>query len=118
LLTQIIKDRYNCGTIGFHVTDKRARDINYAMNTYDLPTSDEIVYHARRDMLKEGFTGLKVYGHDELFLMKADHKVAEEELTEDMTKMTAAAIAKQFTKHLSAKKTSRILLNRFVGVVA
>lgn len=118
LLTQLIKDRYNCGTIGFHVTDKRARDINYAMATYDLETNDQIVYDARRDMLKEGFTGLKVFGHDELFLLKADHKVSEEELTEDMTKMTAAAIAKQFSKHLSAKKTSRILLNRFVGVVA
>jgi hypothetical protein len=118
MLTQLIKDRYDCGTIGFHVTDKRARDINYAMATYDLSTNDQIVYDARRDMIKEGFTGLKVFGHDELFLLKADHKVAEEELNEDMTKMTAAAIAKQFTKHLSAKKTSRILLNRFVGVVA
>lgn len=118
LLTQLIKDRYDCGTIGFHVTDKRARDINYAMATYDLETNDQVVYNARRDMLKEGFTGLKVFGHDELFLLKADHKVAEEDLSEDMTKMTAAAIAKQFSKHLSAKKTSRILLNRFVGVVA
>lgn len=118
LITQMIKDRYNCGTIGFHVTDKRARDINYAMATYDLETNDQIVYEARRDMLKEGFSGLKVYGHDELFLLKADHKVDETELSDNMTGMTATAIAKQFTKHLSAKKTSRILLNRFVGVVA
>jgi len=118
LITEMIKDRYKCGTIGFHVTNKRARDINYAMATYDLQTNDQVVYESRRDMLKEGFTGLKVYGHDELFLIKCDHKVAEEELDDNMTKMSAAAIAKQFTKHLSAKKTSRILLNRFVGVVA
>jgi hypothetical protein len=118
LLTKLIKDRYNCGTIGFHVTDKRSRDINYAMNTYLLPTNDVVVYNVRRDMLKEGFAALDVEGHDELFLLKSDHKVDEQELTEDMTKMTAAAIAKQFGKHLSAKKTSRVLLNRFVGVVA
>ena len=118
LLTQMIKDRYNCGSIGFHVTNKRSREINYAMATYNVQTSDSIVYQVRRDLLKEGFYGLEVYGHDELFLLKADHKVNEEELNDNMTKMSAAAIAKQFSKHLSSKKTSRVLLNRFVGVVA
>lgn len=118
LLSQMIKDRYNCGVIGFHVTMKRARDINYAMVTYGLPTSDIVVHDARREMLKEGFSGLTVYGHDELFLMRSDFEVVEEELSGNMTTMSASAIARQFTKHLQSRKTSRILLNRFVGVVA
>jgi hypothetical protein len=118
VLTQMIRDRYNCGTIGFHVTKSGGRDIGYAIKTYGLGTGATDVVAIKRDMIKEQFAAINVYGHDELFLLRANMKISEEELKEDMTNMTAAAIAKNFTKHLSAKKTSRVLLNRFVGVVA
>jgi Mg-chelatase subunit ChlD len=118
VLTQMIRDRYNCGTIGFHVTKSGGRDIGYAIKTYGLGTGATDVVAIKRDMIKEQFAAINVYGHDELFLLRANMKISEETLKEDMTNMTAAAIAKNFTKHLSAKKTSRVLLNRFVGVVA
>lgn len=118
VLTQMIRDRYNCGTIGFHVTKSGGRDIGYAIKTYGLGTGAADVVTIKRDMIKEQFAAINVYGHDELFLLRANMKISEEELKEDMTNMTAAAIARNFTKHLSAKKTSRVLLNRFVGVVA
>lgn len=118
LLTQMIRDRYNCGTIGFHVTKSSGRDIGYALRTYGSSLAAVDVVAVKRDMLKEQFAGISVYGHDELFLLRANMKISEEELAKDMADMTAAAIAKNFSKHLSAKKTSRVLLNRFVKVVA
>jgi hypothetical protein len=118
LITRLIKDRYNCGVIGFHVTAHRARDIQYALKTYELESSQDQVYNARRDMLKDNFAGLTVYGHDEMFLMKADIKIEDDKLDENLKNSSAASIAKKFSKYLTGKKTSRVLLNRFVEVVA
>jgi len=68
--------------------------------------------------LKDQFAPLVVQGHNELFLLRDTIKVDDTEIVEDMSKMTAAAIARNFTKHMSGKKTSRVLLNRFVSVIA
>jgi len=118
MLTQMIRDRYNCGTIGFHVAKSGGRDVAMALNTYGATLSSVDVVTVKRDMIKDQFAALTVYGHDELFLLRANMKISDEQLKEDMTNMSAAAIAKNFSKHLSAKKTSRVLLNRFVKVVA
>lgn len=118
LLTKLIKDRYDCGMIGFHVTNHRARDIQYALKTYGLESEQSAVYDIRRDMLKDNFAGLNVYGHDEMFLLKADIQIEDEELDKSLQNASAASIAKKFGKYLTGKKTSRVLLSRFVEVVA
>jgi len=118
VLTEMIRDRHNCATIGFHVTYTASRMLAYALKSYGLNYSNDDVYVARRALLKDQFAPIKVQGHSELFLLRDTIKVEEGTLASDMTKMTAAAIARNFTKTMSGKKTSRVLLNRFVSIVA
>lgn len=118
VLTEMIRDRHNCATIGFHVTYTASRQLAYALRSYGLDYTNDSVYVARRALLKEQFSPLSVQGHSELFLLRDTIKVQEATMAEDMTKMTAAAIARNFTKNMTGKKTSRVLLNRFVSVIA
>lgn len=118
VLTEIIRDRYECNVIGFHVVKTNPRHLHGVLSTYGVNSGDSDVYTVRRDLTKEQFAAVKVAGHDEMFLLRSNMKVDDTQLVADMKDMSAAAIARNFTKHMSGKKTSRVLLNRFIGVVA
>lgn len=118
VLTEITRDRYECNVIGFHVVKTNPRHLFGVLSTYGVNSGDADVYNVRRDLTKEQFAAVKVAGHDEMFFLRSNMKVDDTQLVADMKDMSAAAIARNFTKHMSGKKTSRILLNRFVGVVA
>ncbi len=126
VLLNIIRDRYNCAVIGFHVlrNSKRMLEQFCHDNLGSVSTSGE--YTARRllvddmrvNLRKEGFYSMTGTGHDELFLVSiAKLEIQEGELAVKDS-MNSKAIAKQFEKYMNVKKTSRILLNRFVGLVA
>jgi len=126
VLLNIIRDRYNCAVIGFHVlrNSKRMLEQFCHDNLGSVSTSGE--YTARRllvddmrvNLRKEGFYSMTGTGHDELFLVSiAKLEIQEGELAVKES-MNSKAIAKQFEKYMNVKKTSRILLNRFVGLVA
>ena len=59
-----------------------------------------------------------VESRDELYLLPASKMETDEGELKVSTDMNSKQIAKQFTKFLDVKKTSRLLLNRFVSLVA
>jgi hypothetical protein len=72
----------------------------------------------RKDFRDNGFTSVKGTGRDDLFLIpQTSTKIVEGEL-DVKADAKAASIAKNFSKFLNVKQTSRVLLNRFVGYVA
>ena len=56
--------------------------------------------------------------HDELYLLPASKTAIDEGELKVDEKMNSRQIARQFEKFLDVKKTSRVLLNRFVAQVA
>jgi hypothetical protein len=72
----------------------------------------------KKDFRQNGFASVKNTGRDELFLIpQASTKIQEGEM-DVKADANAKAIARNFGKFLNVKKTSRVLLNRFVGLVA
>jgi hypothetical protein len=120
ILCEMIKAKYNCSVIGYHVTGRSLGQIMNSLTVYGIYHIDarEMVGDVRRAMNNELFYSLKVPGHDDLFLMPNTIKVEEKQLDEPMGEMTANQIARKFGKYLGAKRTSRVLLNRFVQLVA
>jgi len=53
-----------------------------------------------------------------LFIIPQNRMTIADEELEIAQKQTAKQIAKTFTKHMTGKKTSRVLLNQFIGIVA
>ena len=70
-------------------------------------------------MRKNGFVSLKNTGRDDLFLIPiSSTKIKDDKELEVSAKDSASKIAREFGKTLNTRKTSRVLLNQFIGWVA
>jgi hypothetical protein len=121
MILNMIKDRYDISVVGFHICENRKGELtsflhaslpNYAGDRYSLIES------WRKEFKTQGFASIKNTGRDELFLIpQSSTKIDDGELEID-SEANARSIAKNFGKYLNVKKTSRILLNRFITLVA
>jgi uncharacterized protein with von Willebrand factor type A (vWA) domain len=121
MILRMMKDRYNIAMVGFHICQNRGRDLRGVAQS-NLPNYTGDIYALvetwKKDFRTNGFASVKNTGRDELFLIpQSSTKIQEGEL-DVKTNANAKAIAKNFGKFLNVKKTSRVLLNRFVGLVA
>lgn len=120
-ILSMIKDRYGISIVGFHICENRRGDLNAFLRS-SLPEFDgdrySVIEKWRKDFRSSGFASIKNTGRDDLFLIpQASTKIVEGEM-EVNADANAKSIAKNFSKYLNVKKTSRVLLSRFVGLVA
>jgi hypothetical protein len=118
---RMIKDRHNIMVVGFYICRNARRDLQCALNS-NLPSFNGDTYSQieswRKDFRHQGFASIKNTGRDDLFLIpQTATKIVESDL-DVKADANAKVIAKEFGKFLNVKKTSRVLLNRFVGYVA
>jgi hypothetical protein len=59
-----------------------------------------------------------VPGRDEYYLIPSDQQIEEFSLDKIDVTDSAAAIARELSKNMNARKQSRIVLNSFIGQVA
>jgi hypothetical protein len=120
-LLKMIKDRYNIRTIGFYICANRRSTLACAVkdNVYDYKgNADAIIEEMRKSFRQDGFYSLRGTGRDDLFIVPADKtKIDEGELTVS-SDMSSRKLASTLGKYLNTKKTSRVLLSRFIGYVA
>jgi hypothetical protein len=120
-ILQMMKDRYNIAVLGFHICQNHRRDLRGAMqaNLPDFRGNDYfLIEEWRKDFRANGFASIKNTGRDDLFLIpQSSTKIKEGELDVNPD-ANAKSIAKNFGKYLNTKKTSRVLLNNFIGYVA
>jgi len=107
--------------VGFFICRNARRDLQSALNP-NLPNFNGDVWSQIEDWRKEfrnqGFASVKNTGRDDLFLIpQTSTKIVEGDL-DVKADANAKVIARDFGKFLNVKKTSRVLLNRFVGLVA
>lgn len=118
---RMIKDRHDITVVGFYICRNARRDLHSALNA-NLPAftgSVESQIDAwRKNFRDQGFASIKNTGRDDLFLIpQTSTKIVEGDL-DVKADANAKAIARDFSKFLNVKKTSRVLLNQFVGYVA
>ena len=120
-LLEMIKDRYNVRVVGFYICRTSSGSLMEAIK-HNAPTfgGDRIVLAAKlkEQIRKEGFASVQNTGRDDLFLIPSTSTKIEESVLEINSSNTARAIANQFGKFMNKKKTSRVLLNRFIDYVA
>lgn len=122
LICKMIQDRHGAAVVGYHVVGKGRRELMWTVQRY-LEASNTIEQGDMAIKIRKGFNDDMFYplataGHTEMFLLPNNMKVDDTELEEAMGNLSSGQIAKKFGKYLGAKKTSRILLNRFVAAVA
>lgn len=122
IVCKMIQDRHDAAVVGYHVVGKGRRELMWTVQRYlEGITSVEqgdMAIKIRKGFNEDMFFPVTMAGHTELFLLPNNMKVDDTELDEAMGNLSSNQIAKKFGKYLGAKKTSRILLNRFVAAVA
>ena len=118
---RMIKDRHNIMSVGFYICRNSRSDLHSALNA-NLTGFNGDVYSQieswRKDFRDKGFASVKNTGRDDLFLIpQTSTKIVEGSL-DVKADANAKSIARDFGKFLNVKKTSRVLLNQFVGYVA
>jgi hypothetical protein len=119
-LIKMIKDRHQVNTVGFYICQNSKRDLYWAVRSNSKNSGSEYatMEKMKRAFREQGFYSLEGAGRDEMFIIpKNKMKIQDNELTAS-GEMTARKLASQFGKYLNQKKTSRVLLNRFIGWVA
>lgn len=124
VLLNILKDRYGARCISFHITRNSARDVGGFFNTncvlegYSLER-EKLFVKVREELRRSGFVASTDFGGDLTFILRADKMKIEEDanLSIDNTKH-AASIAKTFSKHLGSNRSSKVMLNQFMELVA
>ena len=121
MILRMIKDRYNISVVGFHICQNRKNDLRQFLHA-SLPSFrgdyTTVIDEWRKEFRANGFTSIQNTGRDELFLIPQSSTVIQEGELDVDADANAKAIAKNFGKFLNVKKTSRVLLNRFVTLVA
>ena len=120
-LIKMIKDRYDVTILGFYIsnTDRSSiynvlRDHNCFIGKKRFDVTD-----IRSAFNKDGFYSLKNTGRDDLFIIPSNKTSVEYDLDFDVDEDDSAAkIARTMTKTLTKSRTSRVLLNKFIGYVA
>jgi hypothetical protein len=118
---RMIKDRHNITVVGFYICRNARRALHQALNA-NLPafngSVDSQIESWRKDFRDKGFASIKNTGRDDLFLVPQTATKIVEGALDVKADANAKVIARDFSKFLNVKKTSRVLLNQFVGYVA
>lgn len=121
MILQMMKDRYDVAVVGFHICANRRGDLGQALHA-NLPGFQGDHYSVidawRKDFRVQGFASVKNTGRDELFIIPQESTKIDESELDVSANSNAKVIARNFGKFMSGKKTSRVLLSRFISLVA
>ena len=116
-LLKMIKDRYNVANIGFYIagslSNNEIKSAAFNNDIYNIDHED-----VKREVKTTGFASLKCEGRDDLLLVPAKSlRIKDVELNVSNTQ-SASSIANKFTKIMESRQVNRLLLNKFIKLIA
>ena len=124
ILLNIIKDRYNTNNIGFYImppSNRAAR--NFIINNMPSMPQGDIMY-AFMDKISSSLRKDKycildnISGRDEYYVLSSRVKIEENNLDSINTNMSSSQMSKALGRVFNSHRTSRVVLNKFIGLVA
>ena len=123
MLLDIIRDRYEINSVAFFLMRPTYRDtLSFIKNNFgdamNSNLANSLLDKISTDMRKNKYCILKnVPGRDEFYLLNAKSKIEDEDLKVDDT-MNSGQLSRALGKVFNTKKNSRVVLSRFVEMVA
>jgi hypothetical protein len=114
-LIRLLKTRTGSNVIGFYVIN--GRDFNRKVHEwFPKQTNHE---EMKDNFRKSKFAILENTGYDEYYILRSNGLDTDEDSTFEVKEnSTFRGIASAFTKYNSGKHNSRVVLNRFIGLIA
>jgi len=122
-LLKIIRDRYQVKSVAFFIMNTTQR-ASGAFVRINMPTGNgssdlDAAFHILNSLRKDKFCVLKnVPGRDEMYLLSSTSKIQDDTLGKINEDMSASSIARVLGNSMNTRKTSRVVLNKFIGMVA
>jgi hypothetical protein len=110
---KLLKLRTSCNIVGFYVISGREFS-SCAERWYKT----EDVERAKSDFKKERFAVLTDSGFDEYYFLRSNGLNTDEEEFEVEDGITNRGLVTAFTKYAGNKIANRVVLNRFIGMIA
>jgi len=116
LLLKIIKDRYNIPVIGFYISGTSKREICNFIYTY-MNKQYHMMSELQSEIRKTGVHTVTSLAYDELYYLPSSKQTTEVELDINPNSSTSK-MAGDFKKFLGRNKKNRIVLDKFIKLVA
>jgi hypothetical protein len=115
-LLKLLKQRTDANVIGFYVA--RIRDVRHALVMYSPKSEESKIDHRVADFRKNNFTYLNNVGYDEYYFLRSDKLDTDEDDEFEVSSTTTRGLVSAFSKYTSNRVSNRIVLNRFINLIA
>ena len=115
-LLKLLKQRTDANVIGFYVA--RIRDVRHALVMYSPKSEESKIDHRVAEFRKNNFTYLNNVGYDEYYFIRSDKLDTDEDDEFEVTSTTTRGLVSAFSKYTSNRVSNRIVLNRFINLIA
>ena len=119
IFLKMIKDRWNAKSIGFFLVSPKYRSVNEFIkdNMVKMSYNDKMIMTEGivQSLRRQKYAILNnVPGRDEFYVLPSNVKIVDGSLDGIDESMSAGAISRQLSKMLNTKRTSRVVLTKFV----
>jgi hypothetical protein len=115
-LLKLLKQRIDSNLIGFYVANPR--EVRHAMELYMPEKSSHLIEKKVAEFRKNNFTYLDCAGYDEYYFLRSDKLDTDEDNEFQVTSTTTRGMVSAFSKYTGNKVASRVVLNRFINLIA
>ena len=124
LLLKVIKDRYEIPVIGFYISGTNKRQIYNFIYSYmqdvrkDYGDMFTMYEQIRSSVRKTGVYTLETTAYDELYFLPESNNKSTDVEFEIKPNASTSGMAREFSKFLGRGKKSRVVLDKFIKLVA
>ena len=117
ILLNVIKERYDASMVSFYICS-RIKEVYHALYNNNIRHYFDRIDTIKRQILENKYALITESGYDELYIiLSKSMKMEDKTLVIDNNK-SAHTIAKTFTKVLKDNRTNRVLLSKFISLIA
>ena len=115
-LLELLKQRISGNLIGFYIASNRAA--YQCINIYNSEFEERNVADKKiREFRRKNFTVLETAGYDDYYILRSD-KLDLEDDDFQVTANTTKSLVSAFSKYTNNKISNRVVLNRFIHLIA
>ena len=111
---KLLKARTGCNVVGFYVLS--GRDFRRAAYRYAPKSVDQDLLKAQ--FRKNKYAVFTNAGYDEYYLLKSDAMDTDDDVEFEVKSQTTRGLVSAFSKYTGNRLNNRVVLNRFIGMIA
>ena len=116
VLLKLLKQRTDSNIIGFYIA--KVREVRTALAMYSPKNEEQKIDGRIAEFRKNNFTYLNNVGYDEYYFLRSDKLDTDDEEGFEVSSTTTRGLVSAFSKYTGNRVSNRIVLNRFINLIA